>query len=116
MYGLIFESNTDFIDGVNDGIQVKSSVHQHVKLPGLEADSGDLFAVRNAYEDGQHSLILSEGMNVLFNVNFITFQNGGYESVAKEAELYKILIENMPLIRENDTKDIEDEVDRYSLD
>jgi len=114
-HGLIFESNTGFIEGVNDGIQVKSSVQQHVKLPGLEADSGDLFAVRNAYEDGQHNLILSEGLNVFFNVNFITFQKGGYESVAREAELYKILVENIPLFRENVTKDVEEEVDRYSL-
>jgi hypothetical protein len=31
-HGLIFQSNTGYIDGINDGIQVKSSVHQHVKL------------------------------------------------------------------------------------
>lgn len=114
-HGLIFESNTGYIEGTYDGIQVKSSVHQHVKLPGLEADSGDLFAVRNAYEDGQHNLILSEGTNVLFNVNFITFQKGGYESVANEAGIYKILVKDIPLFRENVTKDPKEEVERYSL-
>jgi len=114
-HGLIFKSNTGFIEGVHDGIQVKSSVHQHVKLPGLEADSGDLFAVRNAYEDGEHNLILTEGMNVIFYVEFITFQKGGHESVAKEADIYKILVENIPLYRGNVSKDEEVEIDRYSL-
>jgi hypothetical protein len=41
-HGFIFSSNTGFISGENDGIQVKSSIHQHVKLPGLEADTGDV--------------------------------------------------------------------------
>ncbi len=114
-HGLVFESNNGFIEGINDGIQIKSSIHQHVKLPGLEADSGDLFAVRNAYEDGQHNLILEEGLNVSFNVEFITFQKGGYESVSKEAELYKLLINNVPLNRGNVSEDDEEENERYSI-
>ena len=100
-HGLIFQSNIGFLDDANDGIQVKSSVHQHVKLPGLEADTGDLFAVRNAYEDGQHNLVFSEGINILFNVEFITFQTGGYESVARESELYQLLVKDRPIFREN---------------
>jgi hypothetical protein len=114
-HGLIFESNTGFIDGINDGIQVKSSVHQHVKLPGLEADSGDLFAVRNAYEDNQHNLVIQEDTNLIFNVEFITFQMGGYESIALESELYKILIEDRPIYRGNVSEDKEEEKERYSL-
>jgi len=114
-HGLIFQSNTGYIDGINDGIQVKSSVHQHVKLPGLEADSGDLFAVRNAYEDGQHDLVLTDDTNILFNVEFITFQKGGYESVGLESEIYRILIEDKPIYRGNVTEIEEEEKERYSL-
>jgi hypothetical protein len=114
-HGLIFESNTGFIEGVNDGIQVKSSVHQHVKLPGLEADSGDLFAVRNAYEDNQHNLVINDDINVIFNVEFITFQKGGFESIAMESDLYRNLIKDRPIYRGNDTEDEADIRDRYTL-
>lgn len=113
-HGLIFESNTGFLEGENDGIQVKSSVHQHVKLPGLEADSGDLFAMKNAYENGQHDTELTAGTNVLFNVEFVTFQTGGYQAVEQEANLYQKLIPLRPISRENVTT-TEKKTQRYTL-
>ena len=97
VHGLIFKSNKGFINGTFDGIQVKASVHQHVKLPGLEADSGDLFAMKNAYESGSHDTTLKKGTEISYPVEFITFHNGGYKAVAREATVYKKLVEIRPI-------------------
>ena len=114
-HALIFESSTGFLEGEDDGIQVKSSVHQHVNLPGLEADSGDLFAIRNAYEGGKHNTVLPEGMNVNFNIEFITFQKGGYEAVDAESEIYQKLVGDRPIYRGNVSDEPEEEKKRYAL-
>ncbi|MEA3458921.1 MAG: hypothetical protein U9R21_09635 [Candidatus Thermoplasmatota archaeon] len=114
-HGLIFGSSTGFLEGAEDGIQVKSSVHQHVNLPGLEADSGDLFAIRNAYEGGKHNTVLPEGMNVNFNIEFITFQKGGYEAVDAESEIYQELVGDRPIYRGNVSDEPEEEKERYAL-
>jgi len=68
VHGLIFESITGFLEGEEDGLQVKASTKQHVKLPGLEADTGDVFAARNSYEGGKHDTSLPKGMNVAFKL------------------------------------------------
>ncbi|MEA2055965.1 MAG: hypothetical protein U9O49_03945 [Candidatus Thermoplasmatota archaeon] len=114
-HGLIFESSTGFLEGEDDGIQIKSSIHQHVKLPGLEADSGDLYAVRNAYEDGKHNTVLLEGTNVVFNTEFITFQKGGYEAIDAGSELYQELVRDRPINRENVSDKEVEEIERYQL-
>jgi len=116
-HGLIFESNTGFFEGDHDGIQVKSSVHQHVKLPGLEADSGDIYALRNAYENGEHDTTLNEGENILFNIEYLALQSGGYELVDQESELFQQLIKDVPLKRGNESIDEEpmEEPERYTL-
>ena len=102
-HGLLFESNTGILEGDYDGIQVKASVHQHVKLPGLEADSGDLFAFRNAYENGEHITTLSKGENVLFNAQYLALQTGGYERIDAESKLFQQLIKDYPITRGNET-------------
>ncbi|MBS3777876.1 MAG: hypothetical protein KGY50_01130 [Candidatus Thermoplasmatota archaeon] len=116
-HGLIFEGNTGFLKGENDGIQVKASVHQHVKLPGLEADSGDLFAFRNAYENGEHITTLSKGENILFNVEYLALQTGGYERIDKESQLFQQLIKETPITRGNQTIEEEptEEPELYTL-
>ena len=114
-HGLIFESNTGFLNDDNDGIQIKASVHQHVNLPGLEADSGDLFAIRNAYENGNHDTVINEGIEVVFNIEFMTTQNGGYSEVQKESVIFQKLIGDRPIFRENVTYDVEEEKERYGL-
>lgn len=116
-HGLIFEGNTGFLEGENDGIQVKASVHQHVKLPGLEADSGDVFAFRNAYENGEHITTLSKGENILFNIEYLALQTGGYERIDKESQLFQQLIKETPITRGNETIEEEptEEPERYTL-
>lgn len=116
-HGLLFAQNTGILDGPNDGIQVKASVHQHVALPGLEADSGDLYALRNAYEDGSHSTTLTMGTNVLFDAQYLALQNGGYEAVDEESTFYQSLNQIRPITRGNVTldEDKDDEKQRYTL-
>ncbi len=112
-HGLVFESITGFLEGEEDGLQVKASTKQHVKLPGLEADSGDVFATRNSYESGKHDTSLPKGMNVAFNAEFITFETEGYEAVDKESEIYPAAVGGRPIYRGNVSK--EQEKDRYTL-
>jgi hypothetical protein len=115
-HGLIFERNTGYSEGLDDGIQVKSSVHQHVKLLGLEADSGDVYAMRNAYENGEHDATLSEKIDISFNVAYIAAQTGGYEVVDRESEIYQLLIQNRPIVSGNVTDEpTEEKEDRYIL-
>ena len=116
-HGLLFEANTGILDGEHDGIQVKASVKQHVKLPGLEADSGDLFAFRNAYENGEHLTTLSKGENILFNAQYLALQTGGYERIDAESALFQQLIMEYPITRGNETIDEEptEEPEKYTL-
>ena len=113
-HGLIFELNKGYIEGENDGIQIKASTKQHVKLPGLEGDTGDVFATRNSYEQGKHNINLPLGMKVVFNIEFITFQTEGYEAIDHESEIFQKLIKNVPILRMNVSEDI-DEKEKYSL-
>lgn len=115
-HGLIFESNQGIVEGEYDGIQVKASVKQHVKLPGLEADSGDLFAMRNAYENGNQNNELPQGLNVTMNVQYMALQTGGYQTIDNESKLYQILIQERPITRGNGTDEpVEEQTDRYIL-
>ena len=59
-------------------------------------------------------MIRTGGIPIRF-IEFITFQKGGYESIALESELYKILIEDRPIYRGNVSEDEEEEKERYSL-
>jgi len=96
-HGIIFNSNTGFIRGVEDGLQVKTAVKQHVKLPGLEADTGDVYITRNSYErGGTHNTQLDSSMNISFQAEFVTFETGGYQSVQNESEVYQTLIPTHP--------------------
>jgi hypothetical protein len=114
-HGLIFNSNKGITEGEEDGVQVKAYEIQNVKLPGLEADSGTLICTRNAYEkNGEHSTILSEGFNANFDVEFISFEKGGYTRIDSESEIFQTLIKDVPFIREDDS-DGDAEEEKYSL-
>ena len=50
-HGLIIDRTSGFDDKI-DGIQIKAYGKQNVKLPGLEADTGNVFLLKNNYEKG----------------------------------------------------------------
>ena len=116
-HGFILDSVTGLLEGKNDGIELKVSTKQHVKLPGLEADTGDLFVARNSYEQGNHDTSLPQGMTVRFNVEFVTFQTGGSDAIEQEAELYHQLLPKRPSVRDNVTTvdEDEEEKEKYTL-
>ncbi len=115
-HGLLFAKNSGILEGPHDGVQVKASVKEHVNLLGLEADSGDLYALRNAYEDGTHSTDLTKGTSMLFDVQYLSLQSGGYEAIDQESTFYQPLSEIRPITRGNvsETKP-EQPTDRYML-
>ena len=115
VHGLIMDSNVGFVEGEDDGIQIKSYVKQNIKLPGIEGDTGSVFLGRNAYEKGKsHLTSLPQGFNVNFNVLFITDEDEGYQKVDTESEAFQTLVKTIPIFRENVT-DVEEEGEKYSL-
>ena len=115
VHGLIMESNTGFVEGEEDGLQIKAYVKQNIKLPGLEGDTGSVFLGRNAYEKGgSHTTTLPEGFQVRFNSVFITDENEGYKRINLESEIYQKLIGFTPIFRENVTEG-DEEKERFTL-
>ena len=115
-HGLIFQSPIVITNEEEDGIQIKSFVQQTLKLPGLEIDTGSVYATRNHYNRGKETnFILNKGLNVTFNVEFITFQKGGYEAVDAESEIYQKLVGSRPIYRGNISDGKEEEKQRYSI-
>jgi hypothetical protein len=114
-HGMIVESHTNLVNDEHDGLQVKASVKQVVKLPGLEADTGSLYLTRNSYESGVHSTIIPIGLNITTNCEFFTTETGGFEKVAAEAEIYKKLIAIKPISRSYVTTEPDEEINRYTL-
>jgi len=115
-HGIIFSSNNNITNTDEDGLQVKAAVKQHVKLPGLEADTGDIYITRNSYDSGgAHNLELTEGLNISFQAVFITFEEGGFTAVDRESDIYKDLIFSRPQEQGTTIKDDEPEKNRYTL-
>jgi hypothetical protein len=115
VHGLIMESNTGFLEGSDDGIQIKSYVKQNIKLPGIEGDTGSVFLGRNAYESGgDHITNLPQGFHVNFDVAFLTDENEGYNRIDSESEIIQSLLKNYPVFRGNVTDEVE-EGEKYTL-
>ncbi|MEF8879742.1 MAG: hypothetical protein V5A64_05055, partial [Candidatus Thermoplasmatota archaeon] len=100
-HGLVLNSNKDITSSKNDGAQVKAWVKQNIKLPGLEADTGNLYLMRNAYENNEHIVTIPEGFEAHLTSEFITVENGGSNSIDKESERFKKVVETMPAVRGN---------------
>jgi len=114
-YGIIFEKNEGYLEGNLDGIQIKQTAKQLVKLPGLEADLGSLFFCRNSYEKGgEHNIILEKGTKINFRGEFVSFENGGYEAVDKEATIFQKLSKIRPIFGENITLE-EKQTEKHNL-
>ena len=113
-HGIILDRNSGFGES-DDGVQVKAWVKENIKLPGLEADTGNLYVARDSYDIGnKHNKNLKKGFNVNYKAVFITLENESYETIDKESEIYKKLIQMFPKIKENKIEDGE-EIERFSL-
>jgi hypothetical protein len=114
VHGIIFDSITGIAEGPDDGVQIKVFAKQNIKLPGLEADTGNLYLTRNAYENGNHLTVLDQGKTYQYKAEFLTVETGGYTRVDEESSLYQSLIKNIPVFRGNVTEG-EEQKERYTL-
>ena len=114
VHGIIFNSNTGITEGSDDGVQIKVFAKQNIKLPGLEADTGNLYLTRNAFENGNHQTTLDQGKIYQYKVEFLTVETGGYTRVDEESTFYQSLIKNIPVFRGNVTEG-EGQKERYTL-
>jgi hypothetical protein len=114
VHGIIFASNTGITQGSDDGVQIKVYAKQNIKLPGLEADTGNLYLTRNAYENGNHQTTIDQGKTYDYKAEFLTVESGGYTRVDNESALYHNLIKTVPVSRGNVTEGKE-KTERYNL-
>jgi hypothetical protein len=113
-HGIILPSNKGFIEGENDGVQIKAWVKENIKLPGLEADTANLYIHRNSYEDGEHKTDLDKGFSVNYKAEFISVLDS-YEKIDKESSIFQKISKIIPKLRENITDDDIKEKKRFNL-
>jgi len=114
VHGIIFNSNTGITEGSDDGVQIKVFAKQNIKLPGLEADTGNLYLTRNAYENSNHQTTLDQGKIYQYKVEFLTVETGGYTRIDEESIFYQSMIKKIPVFRGNVTEG-EGQKERYTL-
>jgi len=115
-HAMIIESNKGITNSDEDGVQVKAWVKQNVKLPGLEADTGSVFLLRNAYEkDTGHNTKISKGFTADYNIEFLTFYKEGQQKIDAESSIFQKLIKDVPIGREGVIEERE-KTGRYSLE
>ena len=114
VHGMILDSNSGITEGSDDGVQIKVYAKQNIKLPGLEADTGNLYLTRNAYETGKHQTTLDQGRVYQYQVEFLTIESGGATRIDEESIFFQNLIKNVPVFRGNVTKG-EEQKERYTL-
>ncbi len=115
-HALIVNSNKNIINGEEDGLQVKAFVKQNLKLPGLEADTGNMFIGRNAYDTNrEYNPVMQKGMNISMSVEYISIEKEGFEQLDDESDIFQELVKYRPSLREFDTKIEEEDKDRYQL-
>ena len=113
-HGLIMHSNEN-IHPTMDGVQIKAWVKQNVKLPGLEADTGSVFLLRNAYENSKHETFLKKDFKVNYDIEFISIEDEGFEKIQSEAKIFQDLIKTRPIVNDEQIIEEPEEQERYSL-
>jgi len=98
-HAIIFESNDIVKSGTDErnGLELQLHEANEINLPGLDVRLAHVYIMRNSYEsDTGIDLFVPEDLVVEYNAEFFTTQNGGYEAVEKEADLYQSLISYQP--------------------
>lgn len=114
-HGIILDKNIGFATN-DDGVQAKAWVKENIKLPGLEADTGNLYLSRDSYEAGGiHDENLKKGFNVHFKAVFITLEEGGYDEINKESDIYHEQVKIFPSANTTIKGGEKEESERFSL-
>ncbi len=114
-HAMLFESQDGYIDDETDGLQVKVSTKQHVKLPGLEADTGDVYVTRNAFEGGSQVTTLEQGLVFNYDARFCSLDSGGFEKIDGLSQVYQPFAAIRPISRGNVSSEPEVEIPKYTL-
>ena len=114
---VIFSSHKDIItsgEDENDGIQLKISEKEYFNFLGTRIGYASINFGRNSYEKGHgHDLDIPDDLVVEFDAELFSTEDGGYQMIRKEAEIYQDLVK-----LRNPTQDssFEQEQKKYRLE
>ena len=114
VHGMIFSSTTGITNGSEDGVQVKLYAKQNIKLPGLEADTGNLILTRKTYDNGNHLTTIEQGKTYQYKTEFLTVEKAEDQRIDEESTIYQRLIKDVPVHRGNATQG-QANTQRYNL-
>ena len=114
VHGMIFSSTTGITNGSEDGVQVRLYAKQNIKLPGLEADTGNLFLTRKTYDNGTHLTTIEQGKTYQYKTEFLTIETADSQRIDQESIFYQQLVKDVPVHRGNATVG-QANVQRYNL-
>ncbi len=94
-HAILFSSNEGIVkEGTNerDGIEVKVAEEEYLNIVGTEIDYASIAFGRNSYiEGGHHDLTIPDNLVVEFDAEFFSIEEGNYENVDKEGEIFRKL-------------------------
>jgi hypothetical protein len=95
-HGIIFSSNKNIVNqgtDERDGIEIKVAEKEYLNIVGTEIDYVSIGFGRNSYvENGYHDLLIPNDLIVKFTAEFLTIENGGYEVINKESNIFHELV------------------------
>jgi hypothetical protein len=96
-FGFLFSSNEDIVKygkDERDGIQLKATQKEYLRVLGAEVDYVGISFGRNSYEPGSdQDLNIAGDLVVEFDVEFFTSEEGGLNEVIAEYEYFQKLSE-----------------------
>lgn len=116
-HAIVFESNNVLKSGTDerDGLELQLHEAHEISLPGLDGRLAHVYITRNSYEPGEDiDVFVPEDFVVEFNAEFFSTQNGGFETVEKEAAMYQSLISYQPSNANNITNG-DEETNEYNI-
>ncbi len=114
-HGLLFSKIDSLTNLDEEGIAIKAFVEETINLPGLEADTGSVFAARNHFDSGgEQQYTLTKGFTAQFDVSFITFQKGNWNDVSNESLIYQKSITQQKNAYQDDESDC-DQDETYTI-
>ena len=98
-HSIILSSNSvvKYGDDERDGIQINAFEMDYPHLPGLENNQATIQIGRNSYESGDiHDLVIPRNFIVEFDAEFFSSNNGGFNIVQHEADIFQELAKIKP--------------------
>jgi len=103
-HGLIVNSNKNVVKNNSDGFKVKAWAENELKLPGLQADTNNIYLMSNVKEN---EIEFRKGQTVDCIVEFFS-TNEGYESIYTESVIFKNYLTALEFNHKKSTEQTED--------